>query len=173
MASILQIGNKWRAQVRRKDFDTEAKTFDSREEAEEWSALVEARINDVRNWRAKSTQPRMQLKTRDGLLTLSQILLASEPSTKIAAVYFLIKDNQIVYIGSTVDAQSRLLDHRNRGKEFDRHLVLAFKTIEQAREAELLYINQFKPEHNVLVKRPRRRSTRPASASVVSPIKHY
>lgn len=42
MASVIKIGCKWRAQVRRKGFPTETKTFDVKAQANAWATKVEA-----------------------------------------------------------------------------------------------------------------------------------
>lgn len=45
MASIIQIGEKWRAQVRRKHHKPHTRTFRTRKEAQEWARQIEARID--------------------------------------------------------------------------------------------------------------------------------
>lgn len=46
MASITQVGDRWRAQVRRRGHKSIARTFDTRREADEWAARVEASLGD-------------------------------------------------------------------------------------------------------------------------------
>lgn len=45
MASVIQIGEKWRAQVRRKNHSPQTRTFRTRREAVEWARQVESRID--------------------------------------------------------------------------------------------------------------------------------
>lgn len=45
MASIIKIGDKWRAQVRRKDHSPQTKTFRTQREAREWATALESRID--------------------------------------------------------------------------------------------------------------------------------
>ena len=45
MASVIQIGDKWRAQVRRKDHKPETRTFKTKKEAEKWARALEAGID--------------------------------------------------------------------------------------------------------------------------------
>jgi integrase len=45
MASILQVGDKWRAQVRRRHHKPQTKTFRTRREAEQWAREIEGRID--------------------------------------------------------------------------------------------------------------------------------
>lgn len=48
MASIIQVGARWRAQVRRAGHKSIARTFDSRREAEAWARKVETSIDEHR-----------------------------------------------------------------------------------------------------------------------------
>lgn len=45
MASVIKIGDKWRAQVRRKDHKPQTKTFKTKREADEWARGLESRID--------------------------------------------------------------------------------------------------------------------------------
>lgn len=45
MASVIQIGEKWRAQVRRRNHSPQTKTFRTKREAVEWARAIEARID--------------------------------------------------------------------------------------------------------------------------------
>lgn len=42
MASVIKVGGKWRAQVRRKGFPTETRSFDVKSQAAAWAAKIEA-----------------------------------------------------------------------------------------------------------------------------------
>lgn len=48
MASILPVGDRWRAQVRRAGHKSIARTFDTRKEAEQWARRVEAGLDEQR-----------------------------------------------------------------------------------------------------------------------------
>ena len=45
MASVIKIGDKWRAQVRRRNHKPQTKTFRTKREAEEWGRALESRID--------------------------------------------------------------------------------------------------------------------------------
>ena len=45
MASIIKIGDKWRAQVRRKNHSPQTKTFRTKAEATKWATALESRID--------------------------------------------------------------------------------------------------------------------------------
>jgi integrase len=49
MASVIKIDGKWRAQVRRKGFQTETKTFDTKAQANAWAARIEADMLAMRH----------------------------------------------------------------------------------------------------------------------------
>lgn len=48
MASVLQIGERWRAQIRRPGRKSISKTFDTKREAEQWARRTEASLDDQR-----------------------------------------------------------------------------------------------------------------------------
>lgn len=45
MASVIKVGDKWRAQVRRRNHKPQTQTFRTKREADEWARGVEARID--------------------------------------------------------------------------------------------------------------------------------
>ncbi len=45
MASVIKVGEKWRAQVRRQNHKPQTKTFRTKREADEWARSIEARID--------------------------------------------------------------------------------------------------------------------------------
>lgn len=61
MASVIQIGDKWRAQVRRKDHKPETRTFKTKKEAEKWARALEAGID-------AGSGPKLSASTRLGHL---------------------------------------------------------------------------------------------------------
>lgn len=48
MASVLQVGQRWRAQIRRPGQKSISKTFDTRREAEQWARRTEAALDDAK-----------------------------------------------------------------------------------------------------------------------------
>ena len=44
MASVLQIGDRWRAQIRRPGSKSIWKTFDTKKEAEQWARRIAAML---------------------------------------------------------------------------------------------------------------------------------
>lgn len=70
-------------------------------------------------------------------------------------IYCLIKDNEIVYVGKSINIQSRILTHKkDEGKEFDSFSIIA-KLPAEISEQELLkleekYIKLLKPKLNII-----------------------
>lgn len=49
MGSVLQIGGRWRAQVRRAGHKSKSKTFDTKRDAEQWARRIEAALDQQEN----------------------------------------------------------------------------------------------------------------------------
>jgi hypothetical protein len=69
-----------------------------------------------------------------------------------AGVYFLFQDDELVYIGQSLHAPARLLDHTagvhgDPERPWNRVAILAFPA-EQLKEKEKVFIQQFKPRYN-------------------------
>jgi hypothetical protein len=64
-------------------------------------------------------------------------------------VYFLKRDGEVVYIGSTVCMAERIFDHRKHGA--DEIEYFRTSTEEEARIAEMLLIRLFMPRKNVAI----------------------
>lgn len=63
------------------------------------------------------------------------------------AVYFLVSDDKVVYVGQTVEIHNRLATHR-REKKFDSAFYLQVGRIEDLLEVEKAFIQLFKPKLN-------------------------
>ena len=64
----------------------------------------------------------------------------------VAGIYFLTLDEELVYIGQTINVYKRLADHR-RDKEFDNAYFLPItKTF--LNSIETYFLNKYKPEYN-------------------------
>ena len=74
-------------------------------------------------------------------------------------LYFLLKDNKVVYIGSTTDMYHRFYNHNSSGKEFDtvlyKDLTDVCKDREELYKIEYYYINLYKDELIFNVDKPR------------------
>jgi hypothetical protein len=82
----------------------------------------------------------------DGLLKKRQILSIAKPIDVICGIYFLISDDEIVYIGQSINVISRVASHK-KDKEFD-----SFSYVEVPKDGlslfEAAYIDAYKPKLN-------------------------
>lgn len=70
-------------------------------------------------------------------------------SIKECCVYFLINDNDIVYVGFTTDLNYRLKTHKVN-KVFDKFYDIKVEDIKSGLMLEKYYIQKFKPAYNVV-----------------------
>lgn len=69
-------------------------------------------------------------------------------SIKEFCVYFLIYENDIVYVGFSSDVQYRLRAHKSN-KKFDRYYFIKVDDVKSGLELEKSYIQKFKPAYNL------------------------
>ena len=79
------------------------------------------------------------------LFMQEEIVAASTNWDPISGVYFLIKDQKVVYVGQSVNVYSRITQHAN--KKFEKFAVIPCAK-ESLDVLESLYIHLFKPELN-------------------------
>lgn len=64
-------------------------------------------------------------------------------------IYFLLKDNKIVYVGQTKNGFNRIINHlHNRTIDFDSFHFINIKDTDRLNEIELKYILKFNPKYN-------------------------
>jgi hypothetical protein len=79
------------------------------------------------------------------LLSEEHIVAASYSMSRVSGVYFLIRDNRVVYVGQSVNVYSRLSQHKD--KTFDRFAYVPCPP-EKLNRLESIYIHVLKPELN-------------------------
>jgi hypothetical protein len=83
-----------------------------------------------------------------GLLEPSFIAAKAMSFDRIAGIYFLLRDDQIVYVGRSTNIMVRLSNHRFEAtKEFNRVFVVECPVANMDR-MERMYIDKFKPIYN-------------------------
>lgn len=160
MASIIQIGNKWRAQVRRKGAPPHTKTFTEQEQARRWAASIEdglaARAADAvevviqqRPW----ANMHRGAPLADGLPP-EVAALPVMALDRCCGVYFLFLDRRCVYVGQSTNVFARMREHFFT-KRFD---AFAWMEVAQPKlsEVERHYIKAIQPPLNITHNRPRR-----------------
>lgn len=80
------------------------------------------------------------------LLTAKEIIKGSDRLPHLTGVYFLIKNEHIIYVGQSVNILSRIASHK-RDKEFDRFAFVPCER-EDLDVLESLYIHFLRPELN-------------------------
>jgi len=132
MAHVSQTYNKkWRCAVQ--VAGTRAtKTFDSKDAAELWGVTKENEIRRISNIPERTDK----IAAAQSLLSTGipgrvlkaltevpysglDIIEASIPVQNLAGIYFLVKSNEVIYVGQTIDIFGRISKHRRIGKDFD------------------------------------------------------
>lgn len=91
--------------------------------------------------------PHAQIDER-GLLEPAFIAKKAMTFDRIVGVYFLLRDDTIVYVGQSTSIMTRLANHKIEGvKEFNRVFVVECPAGDLDR-LERMYINKFKPIYN-------------------------
>ena len=83
-------------------------------------------------------------------ITAKLVLRASKPYMAepwTPAVYMLLRESEIVYVGETTDLHRRLREH-SKLKQFDRYFYLRVKEYENRKFLERWFIAKFKPPLN-------------------------
>lgn len=83
--------------------------------------------------------------TKEYLLTRTQLLENEIPWNSLVGIYFLIHDNEIVYIGQSTNVYRRLTAHSD--KQFSGYAVVPCETHELD-ILESLYIHCLQPKYN-------------------------
>lgn len=71
---------------------------------------------------------------------------------RVSGIYFLYLQNELQYVGLSIDIESRLTTHAESGKEFDCVRFLSGIPRDLLEHFEVFYINQYQPPLNVLMK---------------------
>ena len=84
------------------------------------------------------------------MITKKEILSSKKPiGNKLSAVYFLIKNSEIVYIGASINCHNRVLEHKDT-KDFDSWSHID-TDIEDLAIVERRYIKDMLPKYNKVI----------------------
>lgn len=86
------------------------------------------------------------------IFSIEEIISKSIPSSHLSGVYFLIKDDEIVYVGQSKNIFSRIDTHkRNRKLIFDRVFYIYTPELDDLDRIELesKYISDILPRYNI------------------------
>lgn len=175
MAYIGPHGGKWRAHICKNGYRA-TRVFTTHEEAQLWVDLKE------RTMASKGTQfvPMDKLSmSQTKLLSsipsrvlnaianvphdMNEILDAAMPTGTGMGVYFLIKSNEVVYVGQSVDVYGRLSKHKADGKDFDSFAFIQCEK-KMMNDLESIYISALVPYLNSALGATRYRKIQEVSA---------
>jgi excisionase family DNA binding protein len=83
----------------------------------------------------------------NNLLNYDEIIKEAEGNKILCGIYFLINENDVVYIGQSVNIHSRIAQHKN-SKTFDKFSYIECEKSELS-HLEVKYIKKFKPKYNL------------------------
>lgn len=155
MASIKQCGDKWRVQI--KVGGTRASnTFSTEAAARDWATALETRLRKRADLQevidVVAGLPHFPKRILEAMasapLSPDEIVDGSMPKTVLCGIYFLIRDDRIVYVGQSKNALRRVGRHIDDGKDFDR-FTIAPCAEEDLDRLERTYITAFYPEQNL------------------------
>jgi hypothetical protein len=73
----------------------------------------------------------------------------NESKEKTLGCYFLYKNNEVIYIGISIDIKNRLVSHKNSGKDWDYVKYISCTDYLEVIKIESYYINKHKPKLNI------------------------
>jgi hypothetical protein len=157
MASITKVKEKWRAQVYVLG-QRDSKMFETEGAARAWAVSREARLR-------KRSELSELLKVGEGIpnfprriveamheapLDYDEIVKGTIPTSIMCGIYFLVKNERIVYVGQSTNVLRRVARHIEDGKDFDSFSITPCPKPDLDR-MEAVYITAFYPELNTLL----------------------
>lgn len=137
MASFQTRGKRVRANVWKYGVRISA-SFDSVDEARAWATDRELELK----------RERAPYEADDALLKADEIVRSALPRAVTCGVYFLVCGGEIVYVGSSINVERRLLDHAAKSRiAFDAAHILPAERAD-LRVLESRYIAAFAPKMN-------------------------
>lgn len=172
MAYIRQYRDKWRAEVQ-KHGTRRTKVFPTKDQAIEWADFVESQLDGAKA-RFLPVEERKPLglalstaiptsvlnAVKEIPHSIYDVILASVPVTHGSGIYFLLRKNEVIYVGQSVDVLGRISRHRREGRAFDAYAYIECAQDEMDR-LERLYIRAFVPEENMSLGNNDRLSSKP------------
>lgn len=154
MAHIRQLpSGLWRAQVARQGVRA-SRSFDSKDAAEAWAKRKEASIIKLDRGSAAygallvSNVPKRVADAISAVPFLATEILEAQITVPFTSgIYFLIRRDEVVYVGKSVDVFRRIGKHNEDGRDFD-GVSLLFAPAEQLDELEALYLAALVPPWN-------------------------
>lgn len=89
------------------------------------------------------------------MIKLNEVISKKIPkNSNNSIIYFLIKEDRIVYVGKSINGISRIINHiQDNDKDFDSYYFVKVDKMELD-FLEEQYIREFNPYYNILLKNP-------------------
>lgn len=146
MASIVKDGKVWRVQLYVHGM-RESATFDLKSDAAAWAKRREAELREISVTSGPVSPDKRRFLRLSELYSESKIISTSFSAKPVAAVYFLIRDEKIVYVGQSTNVHARIAEHQ-KSKQFDRINFIECPE-DHLYQLEKMYIQRFNPEMNI------------------------
>jgi hypothetical protein len=160
MASITQHNSGWRVFVH-KHGQRKTKVLSTYAEASAWAEDQERRLDGVKaRFLSEKESATLDLplltaipvSVLDAIRTVPHciydVISAAIPVKQNTGIYFLILNNEVVYVGQSIDLLGRVSRHIRDGKRFDSYAFLSAPK-EKLDELERKYIRAFVPVDNI------------------------
>lgn len=178
MASITQHNSQWRAFVFKHGI-RKTKVLPTYDEAAAWAKDQERRLDGYKSRLLGEDEASslgvplltaLPLTVLDAIKTVPRsiydVLSAAVPIKENTGIYFLIRNNEVVYVGQSIDVLGRISRHIREGKQFDAYAIMSAPE-NQLDELEKKYIRAFVPLENISFgnDKTRRKTKRLSAAS--------
>lgn len=91
------------------------------------------------------------VRDRRGLLEPEHVAANAMLYDCVCGIYFLLLNDEVVYVGQSTDVLRRFSQHRQEGtKEFNRVYIVQCQPVELER-LEAMYIDKYRPKHNATI----------------------
>ena len=89
--------------------------------------------------------------SQDDILENSSIYI--HDGFRYCGIYFLIEDNEIVYIGKSIDVKKRLKQHADYSEKLFNRIFFVQCDKNELNKLEAYYILKFRPKYNIAIPR--------------------
>ena len=177
MAHIRMHKDKWRVEVLRHGI-RKSKVLPTYAEAVAWGEDQQGRLDGARARYLSESEAKtidVPLLTSIPVTVLdamrgiphgvNDVILASVPISENIGIYFLLRGQEVVYVGQSIDVLTRIARHKREGKWFDHYTIMAAPE-DQLDRLEAMYIRAFVPCDNISFGnvKPKKKTIKPQEA---------
>lgn len=127
-------------------------TFDTYEEADKWGLDEKKRMKRAERIRSAASKdfllsqvPQKLAKAiSDAPYTKDEIIASALPAHSMCGIYFLMIEDEVVYVGQSIDLLGRVSRHKREGREFSSFSYILCEK-DRLNDLEALYITLLMP----------------------------